>query len=870
MTPLDNRFSLDTMDAFEASMETGSDSFNANTQSQDLAVAASDSPETSAMVEDEEPVPLPVPDIVLKISDALIDHFEDEEIPEAAIESLVSFIEQGKQNLASSGVINTGIGEINIRICVIRGDIFLFFGKTVASGHHSAAELAFNYSSGEKMVLYRARQSIDTPTNPLTDQCRKKCVRRFNDSLLWYAKYNNTPGLVRSWCMLELSNKTPQPYQHELGIIQPAYNGNLEQFIVDEDYEEKHLINLFHGVLGGLQRLHADHLAHRQIAIEKILYKTHLSPFSDDSFSGVLGGFAFMTSEDSTAEWMSKLPYNKYAWAPEYWNRKTLTQIDYQRGDLWAMGIAMYQVLTQDSPYWITEYEDMDDEEKSREDRNRFLSTLGGPEQTFQRFKDWHNALPETGVLWPIIKRMLDLNPETRLTAAEAYQQLSHAMGEERPHLYQMSLDDRKSAHITPQNTSSSSSSSLAATSIEMHSNLTSDIDRETHVEKRLKIWNAINRKLPNNPVSIDAITNLINFIESKKHRWPTPETFDVDANPIVYIKEETGLPAHIYILKGHIILLFRIVISARTTYNAVEFGYDYTTDDPLVMLRLRQPADNAANAFEATERPGLVQSFNDTSEFYRDLNHQTGLVDTLARTRLKMLLEPGSENEVGIIQPAYKGDLFTFIDQERYNDKDLTDLVKLILQGIHNIHKQKKAHRDIKPANILYTPKIKPSDRGRYNAAITDYGLMTAYDNNSEWLHRRGGTFQYRSPEYWHIKKPTLEDHQRMDMWALGITLHELVTKKRPFWSLSYEAMLKAKKPELECKDQLIWLGGADHSYARFKEWHAKLPQTGYFWPMISRLLDLNPETRLTAEQANALFGQMISEDEGDRKASS
>jgi tRNA A-37 threonylcarbamoyl transferase component Bud32 len=103
----------------------------------------------------------------------------------------------------------------------------------------------------------------------------------------------------------------------------------------------------------------------------------------------------------------------------------------------------------------------------------------------------------------------------------------------------------------------------------------------------------------------------------------------------------------------------------------------------------------------------------------------------------------------------------------------DLTfvaDVVTQIAQGLDYAHSQSVVHRDIKPANILITPE------GRVK--ITDFGIARIDTSNLTQDTQLLGTPNYMAPEQ---IQGTDTDH-RVDIFALGVLLYEMVTGQKPF----------------------------------------------------------------------------------------
>ncbi len=97
--------------------------------------------------------------------------------------------------------------------------------------------------------------------------------------------------------------------------------------------------------------------------------------------------------------------------------------------------------------------------------------------------------------------------------------------------------------------------------------------------------------------------------------------------------------------------------------------------------------------------------------------------------------------------------------------------LAEQLLQALAYAHAKGFVHRDIKPANILL------DEQG--NARVVDFGLVRGLAAGGLTLTGEAmGTPHYMSPEQWDGADPD----PRMDLWALGVTLHHALTGQVPF----------------------------------------------------------------------------------------
>jgi hypothetical protein len=108
----------------------------------------------------------------------------------------------------------------------------------------------------------------------------------------------------------------------------------------------------------------------------------------------------------------------------------------------------------------------------------------------------------------------------------------------------------------------------------------------------------------------------------------------------------------------------------------------------------------------------------------------------------------------------------------EKLSLAQIAELVAQVAEAVHYAHTKGLVHRDIKPANILLDSDGSPF--------VTDFGLAV---HESEQDYKKGeisGTPHYMSPEQ--VTGHTERLDGRTDVWSLGATLYELLTRRRPF----------------------------------------------------------------------------------------
>lgn len=341
---------------------------------------------------------------------------------------------------------------------------------------------------------------------------------------------------------------------------------------------------------------------------------------------------------------------------------------------------------------------------------------------------------------------------------------------------------------------------------------------------------------------------------------------------------------------------IFQVDQVGKGTYKIVYPSLDLETGEKKVTAQIMNPNENESIIQEAN----LTKIFAGTDGI--------GQIDYIAHTR---------ENVLTLIQPFYDGQLEklgkTLRNGQKYFEGYPVEWVRAkvaaeILQGLSFVHNKGIVHRDIKIDNIM-TQKDEIDDLPK--AVIIDFG--TAWDINGRLTPNAlefGGNQAYKSPEYQlaplstmieesnkktafsDVKKAegltgkdlraaanaykesdefkeiktriTKEVHSvKLDIWQLGLVLYE-------FKYTQFLGGGKAQQiPEVDQEelmnriDQIEKSGGKDYvsllkEVLGLDELALPDPNEITYNSVVYRMLDPNPATRPSAEEAYTLMNQV------------
>ncbi|CAK9153763.1 unnamed protein product [Ilex paraguariensis] len=172
------------------------------------------------------------------------------------------------------------------------------------------------------------------------------------------------------------------------------------------------------------------------------------------------------------------------------------------------------------------------------------------------------------------------------------------------------------------------------------------------------------------------------------------------------------------------------------------------------------------------------------------------------------------------VMEFAKGGELFAKVAKGRFSEDLSRRYFQQLIAAVGYCHSRGVFHRDLKPENLLLDEN--------WDLKLTDFGLsaVTGQIRPDGLLHTLCGTPAYVAPE---ILRKKGYDGAKVDIWSCGIILYVLNAGYLPFNDPNLMVMYrKIYKGEFRCP-----------------KWTS--PELNRF---LCRLLDTNPETRITVDE--------------------
>jgi serine/threonine protein kinase len=170
------------------------------------------------------------------------------------------------------------------------------------------------------------------------------------------------------------------------------------------------------------------------------------------------------------------------------------------------------------------------------------------------------------------------------------------------------------------------------------------------------------------------------------------------------------------------------------------------------------------------------------------------------------------------------------------FSETKLKEIIYEIVSGLKHLHESNVIHRDLAARNIL----LDKDENGEVTAKISDFGMSRVLEAEQ----RKGQTVTEFGPVPWMAPEAIgeLKYSSESDMWSLGVTIWELITRQDP-------------SKQMPLVDLAIAI--------RDSGFHPRVPSWAPEW--LKQILDgcwrKNPDERITTDEIIELLGKSSDE---------
>ncbi|KAK1172101.1 serine/threonine-protein kinase H1-like [Acipenser oxyrinchus oxyrinchus] len=230
-----------------------------------------------------------------------------------------------------------------------------------------------------------------------------------------------------------------------------------------------------------------------------------------------------------------------------------------------------------------------------------------------------------------------------------------------------------------------------------------------------------------------------------------------------------------------------------------------------------------------ATKQPFAIKMIETKAKEGREVcESELRVLRRVSHCNIIQLIEvlESQERVYMVMELATEGAFDRIIAKGSFTERDATQVLQMVLDGVKYLHSLGISHRDLKPENLLY---YHPGTDSKI--LVTDFGLANSGNKGGDWSMRTTcGTPEYIAPEIL-LRKPYTS---AVDMWALGVITYILLSGSMPF-----EDENRTRLYRMILKGKYSFVGDPWPSVSNLAK------------DYINRLLTVDPSERMTATQA-------------------
>ena len=231
-----------------------------------------------------------------------------------------------------------------------------------------------------------------------------------------------------------------------------------------------------------------------------------------------------------------------------------------------------------------------------------------------------------------------------------------------------------------------------------------------------------------------------------------------------------------------------------------------------------------------------IVIKTGSTASRQNQIQNEIEVLRSLSHDNIIKIVDCGSvdggDAQVFIAMPyACGGDLLSYVEKGPIAEELVQKTAQKILHALQYIHGLGIVHRDVKLDNILITGKRYVGD----NVVLSDFGLATEIDSDGYFRDSKG-SLECAAPE---VLAPGKLKSEKVDIWALGVTLYTCLTGTLPF-----------SRTQANCINSVTTEIMRGLPVFRNKKNHFK-QDFPLAYDLIKRMLVVDPEKRISASEA-------------------